>query len=72
MACRPFLRPFEAEGVVGQEGTGISTRCTHGQCAALIGAKRVAVSRAMGHLSTPFSDSVEEVESRWLALHLAS
>ena len=60
-----LLRLFEAEGVVGREGTRISTRYTHEQFAAMIGAKRVAVSRAMGHLR-----ELEAVESRgrWVYL----
>lgn len=60
-----LLRLFEAEGVVGREGTRISTRYTHEQFATMIGAKRVAVSRAMGHLR-----ELEAVESkgRWVYL----
>ena len=33
-----------------REGVGIRTRYTHEQLAAMIGARRVAVSRAMGEL----------------------
>jgi CRP/FNR family transcriptional regulator, cyclic AMP receptor protein len=60
-----LLRLFEAEGVVGREGTRIGTRYTHEQFAAMIGAKRVAVSRAMGQLR-----ELEAIESRgrWLYL----
>jgi CRP/FNR family cyclic AMP-dependent transcriptional regulator len=36
--------------MVDREGVGIRTRFTHEQLAAMIGARRVAVSRAMGEL----------------------
>ena len=36
--------------MVDREGVGISTRYTHEQFAAMIGARRVVVSRAMGEL----------------------
>ena len=36
--------------MVDRECVGISTRYTHEQFAAMIGARRVAVSRAMGEL----------------------
>lgn len=42
-----FLRLLESEGVVSREGVGIRTRYTHEQLAAMVGSKRVAVSRAM-------------------------
>lgn len=45
-----FMRLFESEGVVTREGVGIRTRYTHEQFATMIGAKRVAVSRAMSKL----------------------
>jgi CRP/FNR family transcriptional regulator, cyclic AMP receptor protein len=45
-----LLRLLEAEGMVDREGVGIRTRYTHEQFAAMIGARRVAVSRAMGEL----------------------
>jgi CRP/FNR family transcriptional regulator len=43
-------RLLESEGVVTREGVGIQTRYTHEQLATMIGAKRVAVSRAMAGL----------------------
>jgi CRP/FNR family cyclic AMP-dependent transcriptional regulator len=43
-------RLLETEGVVTREGVGIETRYTHEQLATMIGAKRVAVSRAMARL----------------------
>jgi CRP/FNR family transcriptional regulator, cyclic AMP receptor protein len=43
-------RLLESEGVVTREGVGIQTRYTHEQLATMIGAKRVAVSRAMSGL----------------------
>jgi CRP/FNR family transcriptional regulator len=45
-----ILRLIEWEGVVSGEGLGIRTRYTHEQFATMIGAKRVAVSRAMSEL----------------------
>jgi CRP/FNR family transcriptional regulator len=45
-----LLRLVQAEGVVTRDGVGIETRYTHEQLATMIGAKRVAVSRAMGEL----------------------
>jgi CRP/FNR family transcriptional regulator, cyclic AMP receptor protein len=45
-----LMRLLEAEGMVDREGVGIRTRYTHEQFAAMIGARRVAVSRAMGEL----------------------
>jgi CRP/FNR family transcriptional regulator, cyclic AMP receptor protein len=45
-----LLRLLETEGVVSREGDGIRTRYTHEQLATMIGARRVAVSRAMGVL----------------------
>ena len=45
-----LLRLLETEGVVTPEGVGIRTRYTHEQLATMIGAKRVAVSRAMSGL----------------------
>ena len=45
-----LLRLVETEGVVSREGVGIRTRYTHEQFATMIGAKRVAVSRAMAGL----------------------
>ena len=42
-----LLRLLETEGVVTPEGVVIRTRYTHEQLATMIGAKRVAVSRAM-------------------------
>jgi CRP-like cAMP-binding protein len=45
-----LLRLLETEGVVDREGIGIHTRYTHEQLATMVGAKRVAVSRAMGEL----------------------
>lgn len=45
-----LLRLLETEGVVTREGVGIRTRYTHEQLATMIGAKRVAVSRAMASL----------------------
>ena len=47
-----LLRFLQTEGVVDREGLGIRTRYTHEQFAAMIGAKRVAVSRAMNQLRT--------------------
>jgi CRP/FNR family transcriptional regulator, cyclic AMP receptor protein len=43
-------RLLESEGVVTREGVGIGTRYTHEQFASMIGARRVAVSRAMARL----------------------
>lgn len=43
-------RLLESEGVVTSEGVRIGTRYTHEQFATMIGAKRVAVSRAMARL----------------------
>ena len=45
-----LLRLLETEGVVTREGVGIRTRYTHEQLATMIGAKRVAISRAMAGL----------------------
>jgi len=45
-----LMRLLETEGMVDREGVGIRTRYTHEQFAAMIGARRVAVSRAMGEL----------------------
>ena len=45
-----LIRLLKTEGMVDREGVGIRTRYTHEQFAALIGARRVAVSRAMGDL----------------------
>jgi CRP/FNR family transcriptional regulator, cyclic AMP receptor protein len=45
-----LLRLLETEGMVDREGVGIRTRYTHEQFATMIGAKRVAVSRAMSEL----------------------
>ena len=45
-----LLRLLRTEGVVTREGVGIRTRYTHEQFATMIGAKRVAVSRAMGEV----------------------
>jgi CRP/FNR family transcriptional regulator, cyclic AMP receptor protein len=43
-------RLLESEGVVTREGVGIGSRYTHEQFASMIGARRVAVSRAMARL----------------------
>ncbi len=45
-----ILQLLESEGVVTREGHRISTRYTHQQLGAMIGAKRVAVTRALGEL----------------------
>ncbi len=45
-----LLQLAESEGVVTREGYKIGTRYTHEQLAAMIGAKRVAVTRALGGL----------------------
>jgi len=45
-----LLHLLETEGMVDREGVGIRTRYTHEQFATMIGARRVAVSRAMGEL----------------------
>ncbi len=45
-----LIRLLEKEVMVDRECVGISTRYTHEQFAAMIGARRVAVSRAMGEL----------------------
>jgi CRP/FNR family transcriptional regulator, cyclic AMP receptor protein len=45
-----LIRLLETEGMVDREGVGIRTRYTHEQFASMIGARRVAVSRAMGEL----------------------
>jgi CRP/FNR family transcriptional regulator, cyclic AMP receptor protein len=45
-----LMRLLETEGVVTREGVGIRTRYTHEQFASMIGAERVAVSRAMAEL----------------------
>jgi CRP-like cAMP-binding protein len=45
-----LIRLLQTEGMVDREGVGIRTRYTHEQFAAMIGARRVAVSRAMGEL----------------------
>jgi CRP-like cAMP-binding protein len=44
------MRLLETEGMVDREGVGIRTRYIHEQFAAMIGARRVAVSRAMSEL----------------------
>ena len=45
-----LTRLLQTEGVVTREGVGIRTRYTHEQFATMIGAERVAVSRAMAEL----------------------
>ena len=45
-----LVRLFETQGVVSRAGVRIDTHYTHEQLATMIGAKRVAVSRAMGEL----------------------
>jgi CRP/FNR family transcriptional regulator, cyclic AMP receptor protein len=45
-----LMRLLETEGMVDREGVGIRTRYTHEQFAAMIGARGVAVSRAMSEL----------------------
>jgi CRP/FNR family transcriptional regulator, cyclic AMP receptor protein len=45
-----LVRLFETQGVVSRKGVKIDTHYTHEQLATMIGAKRVAVSRAMGEL----------------------
>jgi CRP-like cAMP-binding protein len=45
-----LLQLAESEGVVTREGRKTSTRYTHEQLAAMIGAKRVAVTRALSGL----------------------
>jgi CRP/FNR family transcriptional regulator, cyclic AMP receptor protein len=45
-----LMRLLEKEGMVDREGVGICTCYTHEQFAAMIGARRVAVSRAMGEV----------------------
>lgn len=45
-----ILTLVESEGLVSGEGYRIATRYTHEQLGSMIGAKRVAVSRAFSHL----------------------
>jgi CRP-like cAMP-binding protein len=57
-----LVRLLETERMVDREGVGgIRTRYTHEQFAAMIGARRVAVSRAMGELR---SLGAKEVKGR--------
>jgi CRP/FNR family transcriptional regulator, cyclic AMP receptor protein len=45
-----ILRLLGSEGVVNREGYKIPTYYTHAQLGSMIGARRVAVTRALGHL----------------------
>lgn len=54
-----LIRLLQTEGMVDREGVGIRTRYTHEQFAAMIGARRVAVSRAMGELRRQGAVEVE-------------